>query len=147
MENLSQRETDVRPLSSIVREVSTSLGNMLKCEISLAKAEFKDAADYLVAPLLQLLLFAGMIMLGALSFVSFCIIGLGVLLDNNYWLSSLLIAAVLLTVGVGLAFRTYGRMRTADLSFPRTRQTVNREISTMQQKVHEISNAAKRRAS
>jgi uncharacterized membrane protein YqjE len=146
IQNSNMNVNDTRSLGSVVREVTMSLRDVITSEVRLAKAEIKESSTHMVSHLVQILVFSGLALLGVLAFLSFCVIGLGELLNNNYWLSSLIVAAVFTCVGGGLAYRAYRKMKTMDLTFPETRRTLGEEVETVQRNVREISDVTKRRA-
>jgi uncharacterized membrane protein YqjE len=93
---------DVRSasLGELLKRLSADGGHLVQQEIQLAKAELHESAATAAAATGKIAV-AGLLMLpGILALTAALIIGLGVLMDN-YWLSSLLVGAVIL-VGAGV---------------------------------------------
>src|SRR5690606_13960399 len=65
---------------------------------------------------------AGVLVIGVFAFAAFLIVGLGVLLGGRFWLSSLLVALILLAGGVGLMYLGARRLGSA---FSPPRRTID----------------------
>jgi membrane protein implicated in regulation of membrane protease activity len=66
-------------------------------------------------------------LLGTLPFIAFLVIGLGRLLEGNYWLSSLIVAVVCMGVGAAMAYRSYSKLKSEDMSLSRTQRTLEED--------------------
>jgi len=78
-------------------------------------------------------------LLGLLPLVAFFVIGLGKLLGNNYWLSSLIVGVVCIVVGALVGYHYFNKIRKEDLSFCSTRESF--------QQLREVKENVQRRAS
>lgn len=103
-------------------ELRQSIKKLVKSESTLARAELKASVVHLGKDVFQIAIFSVLLVLSALAFLSFLIIGLGQLFDNNFWLSSLLLSLVLGVVGAWMVFRRIKDIQTTDLTLPRTRR-------------------------
>jgi uncharacterized membrane protein YqjE len=137
----------VRQMTASLREVTSSMTEVVKAEIQLARAEVKDGIGKVGRQGLEVGVFLGLAALGVLPFLAFLVVGLGILLNQNYWLSSLIVSLFFFAVGGGMAYRGYRRMKDEDLSLPETRQTLEEEREILQRKVHELSEATAKRRS
>lgn len=110
------RPGDRTSLVSLLRSLTNDLGALVRQEVALAKAEVRRNIAGIVRHISQLAIGGSVAVVGLLVLVAFLIVGLGVLLDGRYWLSSLIVAVLLLGVGGGLGYlgiRKIGRSRIA----------------------------------
>ena len=89
-------------LGELFRRLTTDTGELVRQEISLARAEVRQVGDTLARDGTKLGIAAGLALCGALAVTAFLVIALGDLL-NNYWLGALIVGVVLLAVGSVLA--------------------------------------------
>src|SRR5437868_6042078 len=82
--------------------------------------------------------FGFLAMLGVFPLLAFLVIGLGRLMGDYYWLSSLIVAVLCMGIGGSLAIRAYHRMKEKDLTLPHTRETLDEEIHAVDKKLHQI---------
>lgn len=121
------------------REVITSLKEVIRSEMQLAKAELDHTTANLKSHVVQAVVFGVIAALGVLPLIAFLVIGLGKLLNNQYWLSSLIVGVVFIGFGGALAFRAFKKMKSHDVSFPHTRTNAGRDVNEVRQKISEIS--------
>lgn len=124
-------------LGSSLKDVGSSFARVVRSEIRLAQAELTDAAGDLGRKSAKMAAFGVVAALGILPFLSFLVIGLGRILNDNYWLSSLVVAVVFFAVGGILAYSAFKSLKFDGLSAPRTRQRLDRELSLVKDKVSE----------
>jgi uncharacterized membrane protein YqjE len=129
----------------VFSEIAGSLRGMAQSEIRLAKAEFLDHSRQMTNNAIKIGVFSGLAIVATLPFLAFCVIGLGRLIGDNYWLSSLLVAIAFLLVGSGVAYLSLYRLKHRDLSLKATQTAFNNERQEIRGKLHEIGEAAKRR--
>lgn len=109
--------------SGVGKELASSIQDVIKSELKLAKIEASEAAGKAGKDLAKIVAFGVFAALGIFPFMAFLVVGLGDLLDN-YWLSSLLVAIAMFAIG-GLAARSYAKkMKEHDLSLPHTRDSL-----------------------
>lgn len=135
------------PLGAAIQEIADAFGRMAKSEIQLAKAEARHAFSDFGRHIAMAVFFGVIALASALPLLAFAVIGLGRLLDDNYWLSSLIVGIVMLSVGGFFAYRYYRETRKDDLSLPNARESLRQERSILQHKLRDISEVTKRRAS
>lgn len=130
-------------MAQAIGDLATSLRNFVKSEIHLAKAEVKVTTRSLARDLSQIAFFSVLALAGILPMIAFCVIGLGNLLGGRYWLSSLIVALVFISVGGILAYRAFRKVKLQDLSFNQTRQVAEDELKQAQRKIREITEVTK----
>jgi uncharacterized membrane protein YqjE len=95
---------------------------------------------------MQLAIFAGVALLGITPFMAFLVIGLGELLNDNYWLGALIVALAFFAVGGIFAAFTLRKIKHQDFSMRHTRETISADIHLIDKKVDEMSNIKSRKA-
>jgi hypothetical protein len=86
------------PLGELLKRLTTDAGDLVRAEMSLAKAEMRQAGSTLARDGAKIGVAAGLALAGTLALTAFMVIGLGAALDN-YWLGALIVGAALLAVG------------------------------------------------
>jgi hypothetical protein len=133
--------------SSVAQEMTESLKAVIRSEFHLAKAEFKENGTQAAHYSVRMAIFGVIAALGVFPFLSFLVFGLGRLLDDNYWLSSLIVSVVLFAVGGTVAYLMYKRIKQVNFKFDNTRNSVVTQLRTMDRKLHEVTDIAKTKAS
>lgn len=157
-DNRTPNGTEGMSYGTVLKEVAVSLKSLIQSEVQLLKAEAKETSRELGRHAAQASVFGALLALSTLPFLAFLVIGLGRILDGNYWLSSLLVAIVCAAVGGMMTYRVYKRIKAMDLSLPHTRGTfeASRDTATgkltevqheAQQHLSEIKDSTQRRAS
>jgi membrane protein len=108
------RAAESRSLAGLVRQLAEDAARLIRQEIALARAELSQNVSELAGHAGRIAMGGAIALLGLLVLVSFAVIGLGVLLGGNYWLSSLIVAVATLAAGAGLAYS--GARRLGDSS-------------------------------
>lgn len=127
---------------SVLRDVVESGAHLLHDEVALLKAELARSVASARDHLTQAALFGTLVALSVLPFMAFLVIGLGVLLDGRYWLSSLLVGLVFASVGGALAYRAWLKLKAEDFTLPRTRRSLGKDALAVQSKVEDVKDAA-----
>ena len=130
------------PISTAFKEVGMGLTRVLRSEIRLATVELKETSKVIGRRSISLLVFALIGALGILPFLAFLVIGLGELLNNNYWLSSLIVAVFTFAIGGWMVYRSLQLLKEEDWTLPRTRRTAERHAEVVEDKVEEMRNAS-----
>jgi membrane protein len=92
-----------RSVVALARELVNDLALLFRQEIALAQAEIAQNLRGVFRNTGRIAVGGGVALFGAVVLVAFLIVGLGVLLGGAYWLSSLIVAVLLLGGGAGLA--------------------------------------------
>lgn len=88
-----------RSVADLIKKLASDASVLLRQEIGLAKAEMKQNVRSFVKHLSEMAVGGGVAVVGLLVLIAFAIIGLGGLLGDEYWLSSLIVAVLLLGTG------------------------------------------------
>jgi uncharacterized membrane protein YqjE len=138
MNNLNvNRELD--PVKDAARDVSAGLTEVVRSEIRLAVTELRHALGSLKRGTMGLAIGGSLAVLGIFPILAFLVIALGKLLNDNYWLSSLIIGVLFLGIGAAFAYAAIKKLQLDDLSLPRTRDSVTRDTEVLNRKIREIS--------
>jgi hypothetical protein len=147
-----QRRVDVRvngagageevPVGELFKRFSQDAGTLVKQEITLAKLELRDSMKGLAKDAGKMGAAAGLGLLGAFAFLAFVIMGLGDLI-NNYWLSALFVAALLLGAAAVLAKGALKHMKANSLAPQETVQTLIEDKRWAKREVQEFKQSMK----
>lgn len=92
---------DDASVGDLFRQLSADTSHLFRQEIQLAKAELRETTGHMVKGATKIGIAAGIAIPGLLAFGAFLIIALGDLLNENYWLSALIVSlAMLITAGL-----------------------------------------------
>jgi uncharacterized membrane protein YqjE len=127
--------------------MTESIKSVIRSELHLAKAEFKENGSQAARYGTRMAIFGVIAALGIFPLLSFLVVGLGKLLNNNYWLSSLIVSVVLFAVGGTVAYLMLKKIKQVDFKFENTRDSVVTQMRTFERKLHEVSDVAKSKAS
>jgi hypothetical protein len=147
MVNPMPKDREGHTPSEIIREIGSSAKDLVQSEIDLARQEIKVTGSRLAKHSAQGAIFGALLSLSVLPFLAFLVIGLGRILNDQYWLSSLIIAAVCAVVGGIFTYRAYQKIKEEDLTLPKTREGIERGKEAVSDKVQDIKNTPYRRTS
>ncbi len=102
----SKTNVEADSFARILRDLGLSTKDLVQGEMALFKAEAKMNLQELRVQFTKLVVFALVALVSSGPLCAFLVIGLGKILNENYWLSSLIVGAVLALIGGGLAYRT-----------------------------------------
>jgi hypothetical protein len=125
-------------ISTAFKEVGLALSRVLRSEMRLATTELKESGKVIGKRSITMLIFAVIGALGILPLLAFFVIGLGELLNDNYWLSSLIVAIISFAVGGFMVYRSFKMLKEEDFTFPRTRRTTERHLEVVEENVEDI---------
>ena len=134
-------------IGAVLREIVDSFQGVIRSEIRLATVEMKDTVRHVSKHAQFAALFGVIALLGVLPFIAFLVIGLGRVLEDNYWLSSLIVAVVMIGIGAALAYKFAKQIGSDNLGLARTRRTLSEDKEMVSRKVQQISELTKRRVS
>ena len=130
----------------LFRDLGATAKNMLRSEVDLAVAELRGNLKETYQLTVKAALFGALAGLSALPFLAFLVIGLGELLGERYWLSSLIVSLVC-AVGGGIpAYRAYQRLVNHEFSFHRTKENLEQQQRVVRDQVENLKDATLRRA-
>jgi uncharacterized membrane protein YqjE len=148
-ENESHSQTNgssEKSLGSAISDLLSSVSSLIRSELNLAKLELRETTTQVTKHVVQLAIFAAVALLGITPFMAFLVIGLGELLNDNYWLSALIVSLVCFAVGGIFAAITLKKIKQQDFSMRNTRETLNADIHLIDRKVDEMTQIKTRRA-
>jgi len=127
--------------ADLFRDISASAKDLMVEQGGLLKAEFNATLRDVGADLRDLVVFASFMALAVLPLMMFLIFGLGVLLGDRLWLSSLIVTVVW-GGGAGLmAYRQYLLLKSKNPTLPATRRLATRGAEALKTSVQEVKNA------
>ncbi len=143
IDNRTPHEIENQSYGAVMRELGSSTKDLIHSEINLMTAEMKYTAQNVGKHIGQAIIFGSLLVLSVFPFVAFLVIGLGNLMGNQYWLSSLIVAIVFAAIGGPMAYRSFKKIKEEDLKLPHTQAAVERQRSMAQQKFDDVKSAAK----
>lgn len=124
MDTESQTDGETREsYTTLIKELISATTDVVKKELVLAKEEAKEAARRAASHTIQTAIFGGLFILSLIPLTAFLVIGLGELLDNRYWLSSLIVGIIFAGIGGAFAYRAYTELK-KDIELPKTRHAI-----------------------
>ena len=104
MDPTPRPDAERRTLGELFRSLTADATQLIQHEVALARAELTANVRAVATHAGMVLAGATLAAVGALVLVEALVFGLGALLGYRYWLSSLIVGAVLLLIGGALAF-------------------------------------------
>lgn len=126
-------------LGSALRQLFSGLPGHLRSEVGLFKSEFQSSFKGALTNALFIFLCGALMTMGLLPFFAFLVIGLGVLFDQNYWLSALTVSLADFVICGTVGYFLIRKASRRDLSLPRTRESLGTEVRVFQGQVREIA--------
>ena len=130
------------PLGELLRRFGQDAGTLIKQEITLAKLELRESVKGLAQDAGKLGAAAGLALFGGFALLAFVIIGLGDLIDN-YWLSALIVAVLLLGAAAVLAKGALAHMKSNSLAPQETVQTLKEDQRWAKREVQDFKQSLK----
>ena len=90
------------PLGSLLKQLTGDTAELLRQELALAKSEVRETGTRLLRDAAKVGIAVGLTMMGGLALTASLIVGLGVLLSGNYWLSALIVGVVAFGAGYSM---------------------------------------------
>ena len=141
--NLEQSVLDKNSAATqAARDVFGSFGKVVKSDLRLAVAEFKQSAAELKMAIPTFFIAALVAILGVFPLMAFMVIGLGRILSDNYWLSSLFVGLLFSGIGGFIAYNSLRKFKITELMIPRTRENLLKEQVAISRKLNEIKKDA-----
>jgi hypothetical protein len=126
---------------TLVREMTASAQKIVQNEIMLAQAELREIGPALARHTTQMAAFGTLAVLSVFPLLAFVIIGLGHLMGDQFWLSSLIVGLVCAGIGIPLAYRAFKKMKEEDLKFKRTREGIEHGVHAVKSTVKTIADS------
>lgn len=135
-------ENSKNSYATVIKEIGSSTKDLIQSEMNLILAETKLVAHNVGRHSKQVLIFGGLLVMSVLPFLAFAVIGLGLLLDGRYWLSSLIVSLVCAAIGGPLAYSALRKIKDEDLKMPHSKAGLNGEFATLQKKFEALKTSA-----
>jgi uncharacterized membrane protein YqjE len=130
------------PIGELLKRFGQDAATLVKQEITLAKLELRESAKSLVKDAGRIGAAAGLGLFGAFAFLAFVIVGLGDLI-NNYWLSALIVAVLLLGAAAVLAKGALASLKKNSLAPQETVQTLKDDQRWAKREVQDFKQSLK----
>ena len=90
------------PLGTLLKQLTGDTAELLRQELALAKSEMRETGTRLLRDAAKVGIAVGLTLMGGLALTTSLIVGLGVLLSGNYWLSALIVGVVAFGAGYSM---------------------------------------------
>jgi len=117
-----------------LKRLSDDATRLVRQEIALARVELRESVSVLGKSAVKVGIAAGVALLGALAAVAFLIIGLGDLIDN-YWLSALIVSAVLLAIATVMGKGSMNELKGHEMKPTQTIDTLRDDADWAKQEI------------
>lgn len=130
------------PIGSLLKRFGQDASTLIRQEITLAKLELRESARSLAADAGKLGAAAGLALFGGFALVAFVIAGLGALIDN-YWLSALIVAVLLLGGAALLAKGALDHLKRNRIAPQETVQTLREDQRWAKREMQDLKQSMK----
>ena len=124
-------------LGDLLKQLTADTGQLIRQEVNLAKAEVRQTGATLARDGAKLGIAFGLALAGVLALAAFLVVALGDLF-NNYWLSALLVGAVLAAIGGVLAKNAMSDVKRRGLKPDETIDTLKEDAAWAKQEAREF---------
>ena len=124
-------------LGELFRQLTTDTGELIRQEVSLAKAELRQTGTTVARDATKIGVAVFVANAGILALTAFLIVALGAAF-HNYWLSALIVAVVFLAVGAVLARNAVADMKRRALVPRQTAATLRDDATWAKQEAREF---------
>ena len=133
---------DDERLGDLLRRFAQDAGTLVRQEIALAKLELRENIKAYARDVSKVGIAAAIGIMGVFALMAFAIIGLGNVLDN-YWLSALIVAALLLITAAIMARGAIAHMRRNSVAPDQTVETLKEDKRWMQHEARDMKQRLK----
>lgn len=137
------KKDEGKSYTEILGDISSSTKELILSDLDLVISEFKKTKSKIEEESKKLLAYSVLIALSTVPLLAFLVIGLGILLGGQYWLSALIVGgalAVLGGIGISSAARRFKKM---DLDFSNTKRTIEKEKRIIAAELRNLKNTIK----
>lgn len=125
-------------LGQLVRKLADDGRALIHQEITLVKTEVRDNVRTIAKDAAMLVVGGAVLAVGLLVLLAFAVIGLGVLLGDNYWLSTLIIGAAFCAVGAILLLSGGKGLKEDDLTPRQTAASLRQDREWAQTELRDV---------
>jgi uncharacterized membrane protein YqjE len=123
-----------KSLGELFSDLSSDLSNLMRKEVQLAKTEMSENISRTVKNAILLVVAAVFVVFALFALVAAAIIGLGSVV-GSYWLSALIVAAVLLLIAGALAMIGLNALKKSSLAPKETVRTLQEDVQWAKQQI------------
>jgi membrane protein len=124
-------------IGDLFRQLTTDSSHLIRQEINLAKTELRETGRSLGQAGTRLGIAIGVAIPGLLALTAFLIIGLGDLMNENYWLSALIVGLAFLGIAAALAKRARAALKEG-VGVPETAGTLREDAQWAKEEAREF---------
>jgi membrane protein len=124
-------------VGELFRQLTTDSSHLIRQEINLAKTELKETGRTVGQAGAKLGMAVGVALPGVLALTAFLIVGLGDLMNENYWLSALIVGIALLGIAATLAKRAKATLKEG-VGIPETAGTLREDAQWAKEEAREF---------
>lgn len=132
---------DDESVGELFKQLSADTSHLFRQEINLAKAELKESTAHMVKGVSRIGIAAGIAIPGLFAFGAFLIIALGDLLNENYWLSALIVSLAMLGTAAVLAKKGIAEFGKGSLVPQETMGTLREDAQWAKEETQEFKRA------
>ena len=133
--------TESASVGELFKQLSSDSSHLMRQEINLAKAELMESAGHLAKGATKVGIAAGIAIPGLFAFGAFLIIALGDLMNENYWLSALIVSIAMLATAAILAKKGIGEFGKASFVPEATMGTLREDAQWAKEESQEFKRA------
>lgn len=131
-------KTNTRTYGEIFDDIGDSLKDLILSDVLLMMSELKQIQQKLGGEVKKIISYGTLLALSSLPLVVFAIIGLGILMNGRYWLSSLIVGLVFFVFG-GLGFLSAcKRLKKIDMDLPKTKSALREEGRILSKELNKV---------
>lgn len=124
-------------VGDLFRQLTSDSSHLIRQEINLAKTELKETGTRIGQAGAKLGIAVGVAVPGMLALTAFLVIGLGDLMNENYWLSALIVGLAFLGIAAALAKRATAMLREG-VGVPETVGTLREDAQWAKEEAREF---------
>lgn len=133
----SQNSSPKVSILQSTQDLIFALRDLGRNEIKLVQAEFHSTLRQASRDTLFIAFGFFIAALSLFPFLAFLVIGLGILLEEQYWLSALLVSAFFALFASAFSMHYWAKLKSQDLTLPRSRNNIQNQIQQL--KTHSIN--------
>jgi uncharacterized membrane protein YqjE len=129
--------------ADLLKDLSQVTHDLVKSEAELVKTELQASLPTIARYTSLTGIFSFFLASSVIPFLAFVVICLGVYLDGQYWLSALIVSAVMAVISAPLAYFFFKKLKHLDYTFQHSRQGISKGLDVVQEKVAHVLESSK----
>lgn len=127
----------------ILGEITSAIKGIMASEANLFMTELQHLQPKFSKHMSQIILFSAVMILSVPPFIAFLVIGLGEILNNQYWLSALIVSLVFMLIGLPMVLQGLKKLKNEDFKFTQTKRSLRDIMQTSQRGLDKIKTGSK----